>query len=373
MLALAFLCWPACRTEMYESAPGSGHGTRDATAQPSTGADAAHDDLGAASDGRDTSPTERAILTVSTPVVDFGRLVVGESPLVSITVSNVGSASTGVLALSASDGLALRGCRGALAAGGSCLLGIAVTSTTSGPFHGTIDITADRASPSPLLVVVQAELILPGVSIVIHPNLVTFTSVVVGAKGAPTELQVVNEGTETSAPLMVTMWAGDFVFLNDTCAGIALDPLRSCLVTVAFAPSSAGERTAVLTVGERAGAQSTASLGGLALSGATGIANPPALDFGAVPIGATSPSQTVTITNVGDRESGELTATQIGDVRAFRVVASTCVGNLPPKASCSLTLSFAPYRLDSDTSVYTLSGGALSVDVPMIGNGLSLP
>src|SRR5260370_26058423 len=82
-----------------------------------------------------------------------------------------------------------------------------------------------------------------------------------------------------------------------SCQGNTLNPGASCQMVYSFSPTSAG-------------AASTASSGdwngqnfNITLSG-TGVnpqflITPTSLDFGSVHVGTTSPSQTVTVTNIG--------------------------------------------------------------------------
>ena len=76
------------------------------------------------------------------------------------------------------------------------------------------------------------------------------------------------------------------------------------------------------------------------------------LDFGAIPVGTTSPSQTVTLSNTGNANLDNISATPTGD---FTVKADNCSGaSVAPGDSCTIDVAFAP-------SAHGPLGGGLSI------------
>ena len=64
------------------------------------------------------------------------------------------------------------------------------------------------------------------------------------------------------------------------------------------------------------------------------------LDFGAIPVGTTSPSQTVTLSNTGNANLDVVSATASGD---FTIKADNCSGtSVAPGGSCAIDVAFAP-------------------------------
>ena len=76
------------------------------------------------------------------------------------------------------------------------------------------------------------------------------------------------------------------------------------------------------------------------------------LDFGAIPVGTTSPSQTVTLSNTGNANLDVTSAVPSGD---FTIKADNCSGtSIAPGGSCTIDVAFAP-------SAAGQRGGSLSL------------
>jgi hypothetical protein len=103
---------------------------------------------------------------------------------------------------------------------------------------------------------------------------VSFGSVTVGASGTQT-VTVTNTGN-AALHLADATAGGAFTIVANTCAGATLTPAATCVITVAFAPTAAGNAAATLTVSSDAGA-ATAALTG---TGAA-VAAPPTPPTGA--------------------------------------------------------------------------------------------
>jgi Big-like domain-containing protein/HYDIN/CFA65/VesB family protein len=104
----------------------------------------------------------------------------------------------------------------------------------------------------------------PGVSL--STNAVGFGSVTVGASGTQT-VTVTNSGNGVLHLADATA-GGAFAIVGNTCAGATLAPGATCVVTLAFAPTAAGNATASLTVDSDAGT-ATAALSGTGAAAAT--------------------------------------------------------------------------------------------------------
>jgi hypothetical protein len=136
---------------------------------------------------------------------------------------------------------------------------------------------------------------------------------------------------------------------------------KSCTIQISFRPTTAGARTAILTVG----GLTTASQRQVTLSG-TGTGGPQltlsvtSLNFGSSSVGTATAAQSVTLTNTGTGALTGLFATVTGaDPRDFRGT-STCGLSLAAGASCAVSLVFQPTAAGTRTA---------SLDVLGIGTG----
>ncbi len=112
---------------------------------------------------------------------------------------------------------------------------------------------------------------------------------------ATTDVEVTNLGSQNltiAGPAVIGgADADDFFVLNDGCAGARLSFGESCDLTVEFAPSAAGTRTATLSFATDAPGPLLGSLTGSGLEAATG---PTGATGGTGPTGATGPTTEAT-------------------------------------------------------------------------------
>jgi hypothetical protein len=102
-------------------------------------------------------------------------------------------------------------------------------------------------------------------------------------------------------------------------------------------------------------------------------ADPAKGDLGVVPIGDTSPEQTVQLKNTGITPLTVTSASVTGvDAADFTATATACVGTtLAPGASCSVSLSFSPTATGDRTASLTVRHTGLNDPfvVPLVGTG----
>ncbi|HEY6004208.1 MAG TPA: choice-of-anchor D domain-containing protein [Anaeromyxobacter sp.] len=90
---------------------------------------------------------------------------------------------------------------------------------------------------------------LGGPAIVPSPSQAAFSSVVVGSSSAPRTFTLHNTGGAARTLYAKTTGSSEFTFANDTCmVPYAMAAAATCSFDVVFSPSSAGVRTATLTV-----------------------------------------------------------------------------------------------------------------------------
>ena len=154
-----------------------------------------------------------------------------------------------------------------------------------------------------------------------------------------------------------------------------LQPGSSCLITVTFSPQLAGVRNASLSVSNNAaGSPQLVSLTG------TGVATTPPLNFSPVKLswgnqalGSSSAAKKVTLTNktgvVVTGISWTITGTDASD---FQAVAHTCGATLAVKATCTISIAFAPGAVGARSATLSVTDSASNSpqSVSLTGNGI---
>lgn len=159
--------------------------------------------------------------------------------------------------------------------------------------------------------------------------------------------------------------ASSFVLGATTCVGdgVVLQQGGSCLVSVEFAPTAKGERSAVLHVFDPNEREFTVDLHG------TGIERPPnppdpngparfaagpdPVDFGErLPL-STGPQSTVTVLNRGESplKVGAVSVEPPAARAHFTVAANTCTAPVPAGGTCTVAVAFSPQETKAVTGV----------------------
>jgi trimeric autotransporter adhesin len=306
-----------------------------------------------------TAAVAAPVFSVASSNIGFSA-VVGASGTSSTTISNTGTAPLSLLTLSfggssgadyslASGNTCTAG--GSVVAGGSCSLVMVFTPGAAGSRPGTLSITHNAAgSPSVLnlngiaTASPQPTIDLSGVTAL------SFGSVGLGTS-AQQSLTVRNIG---AAPLNFSAFnlsgsaAAEFTRSGTCAVGTALAVNASCSLTLSFAPTAVGNRTAVLSISSDASNGTPAPTVALSGDGAA-LAEPvvsplPLPAFPATLIGTTS--ATTQLLSIQNPRSSSLTYNRSfagANAADFVVVAESCVSRvIPAGGNCALTLQFAP-------------------------------
>ncbi len=197
----------------------------------------------------------------SSPLTYTVQLIGTTSSPKSVELTNTGTKAISIHSVKASGPFqATSTCGSEVAAGASCAVSATFTPSTSGEQNGGITVV-DGASSKPQFV----ELSGVGTVIEISPTALNFGLQKVGTKSAPEVVTVSNQG---SASIVITNLSiggtnkSDFSE-TDTCTGQSIPPHGVCKVSVTFAPTRTGKRSATLSVK----AKGTASPRPMTLSG----------------------------------------------------------------------------------------------------------
>ncbi|HKS97443.1 MAG TPA: choice-of-anchor D domain-containing protein, partial [Terriglobia bacterium] len=248
-----------------------------------------------------------------------------------------GSAALSITGIAASGDFAQsNNCGTSLPAGGSCAINVTFAPTSVGARTGALTI-ADNAAGSPHAVSLTGTGTAPAVNLA--PSSLTFSSQTVGTSSAAQTVTLTNTG---SAPLNVASItaSGDFSQTNNCATSIAAG--GSCAINVTFTPAATGSRTGTLTITDNA--PDTPQSAGLSGSGTAASTNPAAaslqpasLNFGSVAVGASSPSQPVTLTNTG---GSPLAISGIATTDGRFTQLNNCPAQLAAGASCVINVTF---------------------------------
>ena len=297
---------------------------------------------------------EAPSLNLSPLALSFGNQAVGASSSAqSVTLSNSGSTALTVSNIAVSDDFAqTNNCGGSVAAGSGCTIRVVFAPVGGGAHNGTISIT-DDATGSPQSVTLSGTGITSSPTADVTPTALTFTSQAVGAASAAQTVTLSNTGSANLTVSSVALSganASDFA-QSSTCGG-SVAAGGNCAISVRFTPSASGARSGALTISDNAsGGSQTIALTGTG-SGPVDDLSTSSLSFATQPVGTTSGSQPVTLTNAGNATLGITSITVTGDFQQ----TNTCGTAVAAGGTCIVGVTFAP------TTEGTRSGTITVVD-----------
>lgn len=318
-----------------------------------------------------------ATLSASATTESFGTVAVGaKSSAVDVTVSAAGAGATGLLAstLGGVDGASFAidsdTCAGtSLVAGQTCDVKLHFAPASSGADQATLTVAGGGASVQVSLSGVGGQ----SGALSVAPTTQDFSTLATGSKSGAVSFTFKNGSTSASQPLTVSVTGangGDFQ-LTDPCSGKPLAGSGSCQVSVVFAPSANGSRTASLVGTTQDLGTATAALTGTGAPGATFSVKPSTYDFGSVLQGSPTPAQTFTVQNTGGVISGVPTVAVSGTNSADFAVTQ-CTSALAAGAQCTFTVVFTPSTAAAEAATVTVSAlQTTSGTASVTGTGLA--
>jgi hypothetical protein len=197
---------------------------------------------------------------------------------------------------------------------------------------------------------------------------VSFGTIVIGQTSAAKPVTLTNTGTGTLHITSVTV-SGDFSISSNTC-GTQVLAGANCKVNVKFTPTAKGVRNGTLSFFDDApGSPQSASLTG---TGTQIALSPASLDFGTVTVGVTSPTQTVTVTNVGTTVVTFTGITLVGTNKSdYLIPSKTCGSSLAAGANCTVKVAFKPTATGTRKATLNVAddGGGSPQTVALTGIG----
>src|SRR5258708_6034070 len=205
-----------------------------------------------------------------------------------------------------------------------------------------------------------------GAQFVITPTSLDFGPVQVGSSAPSQTVTVTNVGP---SPVVMSGPGGGGrspFYCVQRRQGNPLNPGATCQMVYDFSPTAAGPAGAISS-GDWNGQNFNITLSGTGVNPKF-LITPTSVDFGSVQLGTTSPSQTVTVTNIGP--SPVLMSGAGGGVGSPFSRFQSCHGNtLNPGASCQMVYSFSPPSAGaaSTTSSGDWNGQNFSITLTALG------
>jgi hypothetical protein len=363
----------------------SGTGLRSAALQISSNAKNSPQTLGLIGAGQ--SATE--VLYASSASLDFGSQNVNGGS--STSTIALGSADTSTITVSsiqitgpnaADFTFSYNNCGSVLNSGGDvatpdCFITLQFAPTANGPRTASLVVVSD--APGSPLTVPLTGVGQPDTTVISLSNVnLDFGVENIGAQNTMTVVAT-NQGTgpvQFGLPTITGANAGDFTIASNSCASVlaGVSIGGGCGITVAFTPSAAGSRTALLAIPSDAGSPQTVALfgAGQIKSQLLSFASNNFFDFGDQSVGA-SVSNSLFINNTGT-DPAVISGMKISGANAsdFRILpggTSTCVS--PLLYGCSITMQFTPSVVGIENAVLTVSYGSNSrLMIALVGEGL---
>lgn len=317
------------------------------------------------------------------PSLGFASTMVGSvSASQSTTLSN-STASTITISSIAINGanagdfsISSNSCAANQVSGGQCTIAFAFKPTATGTRMATLQFT-DNASNSPQSVALSGTGTMPAGNANVSPEGLSWAFVPVGGIGGKKAVTLTNNSTTTitiSSIALVGTNVGDFRISSQTC-GSTLAASASCTVSIAFAPTTTGTRSAMLQFTDTAGNNpQTAALSGLGVAAGNLTPNPSSLTFAITGLGSSSSSQSVVLANsTTSPVSIGSVAIAGADAGDFFISSTTCGSILVAGGNCITAVVFAPVAVGTRSATLQFADSSTSSPqaVALSGTGVS--
>ncbi|MCU1247517.1 MAG: hypothetical protein JWQ49_546, partial [Edaphobacter sp.] len=316
-----------------------------------------------------------ATITFPTPVLVTSTSATTQP----VTIGNIGAQPFALSLAITGDFTDSTDCPALLPGNSTCTALITFAPSQPGTRQGLLSITAGTGT-SPAFVNLSGT----GTSILTTPNnALSFGEVIIGQPAVQW-----HRITSPFATLTATSSAPDFkaILVEDTGFGHGnpptaaftstfTGPCTNCWLGVQFTPSTAGSRTATLTLSSTtSGTPSPFTLTGTGLPLTGLLLTPITQDFGPIPVHSTSAPTLFTLTNLTPATVSLSTPTTTGNFTLADAITSptggpACNGSLAPNASCFVNIIFTPTTTGPLTGTLTIPSSTAPVTTQLTGFG----
>ena len=284
-------------------------------------------------------------VSFSAASLSFGNQEAGSvSSQKSVSVKNNGNTSLTIQTVTASFGYASTdNCAGQmLAPGSTCTVNVKFQPQTDFvpvSYPGSVTIV-DSDGTSPQVIGLTGTGVAPITS---APATLDFGKVLADTTSAPQTFTLTNN--DASGQTLTVTPSGGFVLGNNTCSGSTLAAGSKCHVDTAVSTHSTGGKAGTLNGALTITASSSGFLNpevvNLQACVTQLVMTPPTFNFGAVPVGSSSTTETVTLSSPNGSQLTASGATVTGPNAAdFALSNDTCTGG--PFPSCTVDVTYTP-------------------------------
>jgi len=207
-----------------------------------------------------TGQAQTTTITLNPASLTFSTQITSTtSAAQTVTVSNTGNqpvtfTSVALAGTNAGDfALASNSCTATLAVSANCSFSVTFTPTAAGARTASVNLT-DNASGSPQSVPLSGTGQVQTTTITVNPTSVTFNAQNVGSTSASQSVTIANTGNQTvtfSSFALAGANPGDYTINSNSC-GTSLAVGNNCSFSITFTPTTAGPRTASVTITDNA-------------------------------------------------------------------------------------------------------------------------
>ncbi len=301
-----------------------------------------------------------------------------QSPSQTITLTNGANVALAIasIAISGSDAadyaILTNTCGSSVPANSTCAISVSFTPTSITPPTRTAKVTftdteTGGSQETQVVDLTGSAGAAPIVSL--SSQSLTFGTQSVGITSAAQVLTITNTGT-AALTISSVVASGNYAVTTNNCTTAlqATAPPSNCTVSVTFTPNVGGQSIGSLTITDNApdSPQIVLLTGTGALQASVSL-SPTSLTFGGQVVGSTSAPQVITVTNTG---TAPLTFGAITTTSGFGQT-NTCGAPVLPKAICTISVTFTPTGLGSNTGSLTINDSAPDSPqlVPLSGGG----
>jgi hypothetical protein len=184
----------------------------------------------------------------------------------------------------------------------------------------------------------------------------TFSSQGVGTTSAPQSLAISSTGT---ADLNITSISTSAPFAQNNNCPSQLPPGMDCTINVTYTPKTGGTQTGTLTVADNAGGDpQTVTLSGTGAVAPAVSLSATSLTAGSFPVGTTSGTTNLVVTNSGTAALSISSVTLTGPNPGDFALNNGCPGSLAAGGNCSITFTFTPTAPGTRTAYINITDNA---------------
>lgn len=299
-----------------------------------------------------------APLTLSPTVLDFGEQERGTtSGAQPVTVQNTGTSPISLASITTSDAYAqTNNCPitpDTLAGGATCTINVSFAPTEAVTTTGVLIVTDMAGNLYPVDLTGTGVDEATGGQLVVAPTALDFGSLLVGTTSVTQTVTLTNTHT-LSITISSIDTTGDYA-MQTTCptAPSRLGVGESCTVDLTFTPAATGSRSGSLTIVHDG--PNTPVVVGLSGVGAGALAvTPTTLDLGNIPLGTTSPTETIGVENTGVVSITISSVTLTGSRFAQTHTCPLAPAVLAPGGTCAIAVTFTPAERGEATGSVTI-------------------